>query len=548
MSDLVQHLRRAVLERDEAGLSDGQLLKCYLDHRDEAAVAALVRRHGPMVWGVCRRMLGSHHDAEDAFQAAFLVLVRKAASVKQRERVGSWLYGVACQTARKAQATLARRRTREKQVASLPNVEAPGPAAGHDLQMVLDQELSRLPEKYRAAIVLCELQGRTRKEAAAQLGLPEGTVAGRLTRGRALLARRLARLGLAIAGGSLAAALPESSAAAGVPAEVLSSAIRTADLAAAGQAARGGIPPTVSILTEGVLKTMFWSKLKRVAVVVLLLSLAGAGSVLVAHLTAADREKKAASGGEGAAKSKGTSGERGGAVQKKLWAAMSVNHPLFRRGVNTSQLQFEFALVNESDEVIDPKLPGYPRLIVNGKELDLSSRPFAGPRDRRFQALPPGDSLQFGLAGEDDFCKPGIYRVYWQGEGYRSNEVVFRVIGNEPPQKKDARKMEGTWTIVNDDGFRKGEKWVIKDGRILEGEKDSLFRFYQVRPDRSPREIDITVMAQPDGQPLQVIEGIYSLQGDELKLCLPTTGKQRPAAFPQKPGPGEVIVLERHKP
>src|SRR5262245_24823039 len=107
-SEVLQHLRRAVLLRDGAGLTDGQLLEGYLSRRDEAALAALVRRHGPMVWGVCRRILHNWHDAEDAFQATFLVLVRKARSVEPREMVAHWLYGVAHQTALKARATTAK--------------------------------------------------------------------------------------------------------------------------------------------------------------------------------------------------------------------------------------------------------------------------------------------------------------------------------------------------------------------------------------------------------------------------------------------------------
>jgi hypothetical protein len=118
----------------------------------------------------------------------------------------------------------------------------------------------------------------------------------------------------------------------------------------------------------------------------------------------------------------------GNPVTKQLWAGMSVNQPLFRVGNDTNLLQFNFALVNESDKVIDPRIPGYPRLVVNGKELDLSSIPGTGPRDERFKALPPGDNLQFGMGAGRFFEKPGVYRVYWQGEGFRSNEVVFRVL------------------------------------------------------------------------------------------------------------------------
>src|SRR5712691_7558840 len=118
-TSVIDHLRRAVLPRDGAGLGDGELLGSFIERRDEAALAALVKRHGPMVWGVCRRLL-SHHDAEDAFQATFIVLVRKAASIVPREMVGNWLYGVAHQTALQAKRTATRRRAREVQVTEMP--------------------------------------------------------------------------------------------------------------------------------------------------------------------------------------------------------------------------------------------------------------------------------------------------------------------------------------------------------------------------------------------------------------------------------------------
>jgi DNA-directed RNA polymerase specialized sigma24 family protein len=120
MSEVIQHLRRTMLLRDGAGLTDGQLLEDYLSRRDKAALEALVRRHGPMVWGVCRRVLRNHHDAEDAFQATFLVLVRKAASIVPRQMVANWLYGVAHQTALNARATAAKRKERERQVTEMP--------------------------------------------------------------------------------------------------------------------------------------------------------------------------------------------------------------------------------------------------------------------------------------------------------------------------------------------------------------------------------------------------------------------------------------------
>jgi RNA polymerase sigma factor (sigma-70 family) len=270
MSEVIRHLRRTVLLRDGAALTDGQLLADYLSRRDEAALAALVRRHGPMVWGVCRRVLRNHHDAEDAFQATFLVLVRKAASIASRELLANWLYGVAHQTALKARATAAKRRTRERQVAEMPEPEVVQQDLWHDLQPLLDQELSRLPDKYRVVIVLCDLEGKTRKEAARQLGCPEGTVGGWLARARVMLAKRLAQRGVALSGGALAAVLSQNVALAGVPPSVGSGTIKAASLFAAGKAAATGvISAQVAALAEGVLKTMLLTKLKIATAAVL---------------------------------------------------------------------------------------------------------------------------------------------------------------------------------------------------------------------------------------------------------------------------------------
>jgi RNA polymerase sigma factor (sigma-70 family) len=262
-SEVIQHLRRTVLLRDGAGLTDGQLLEDFLSRQEGAALAALVRRHGPMVWGVCRRVLRNPHDAEDAFQATFLVLVRKAASVMPREMVANWLYGVAHQTALKARATAAKRRTRERQVTEMPEPAVAQPDLWRDLQPLLDLELSRLPDRYRVVVVLCDLEGRTRKEAARQLGVPEGTVAGRLARARAMLAKRLARHGLAVSGGALAAVLARDVAAASVPTSVLSSTIKAATRLATGPAAAAGlISVTAAALAEAAGKTASPTKLQ----------------------------------------------------------------------------------------------------------------------------------------------------------------------------------------------------------------------------------------------------------------------------------------------
>jgi RNA polymerase sigma factor (sigma-70 family) len=246
-----------------APLPDGDLLDAFLRRHDEAAFEQLVRRHGPMVLGVCRRVLGSTPDADDAFQAAFLVLVRKAGSIVPRDLVGPWLYGVARRTALRARSLRMRRHQRERQVERLPEPAGVGPDAG-DVRDVLDEELSALPEAFRTVVVLCDLCGASHREAARQLRVAEGTVASRLSRGRALLRQRLSRRGVALTVGAGALA---DQAVASVPPALVSSTVRFA----AGPA--NLVPPQVVDLVEGVTQAMFLSKLKiAMAIPVVLLA------------------------------------------------------------------------------------------------------------------------------------------------------------------------------------------------------------------------------------------------------------------------------------
>jgi RNA polymerase sigma factor (sigma-70 family) len=252
-----------------AGLSDGDLLERYLNGGGarETAFAAIVARHGPMVLGVCRRVLAEPHDAEDAFQATFLVLVRKARSIARRELLGPWLYGVAFRTARDARTRSARRRAKESQVSELPRAEPGGDFAG-ELRAVLDEELSRLPERHRKLVVLCDLEGVARKDAAALLGVPEGTVSSRLARARNLLRERLVRRGLTMTATAFAAALTSELSAGFVPEPLAEATLMAALRYAAGPAA-GAVPASVSSLSEGVLTAMYLTKLKVLATAVI---------------------------------------------------------------------------------------------------------------------------------------------------------------------------------------------------------------------------------------------------------------------------------------
>ncbi len=273
-----QQLRKSALLSDGAGLSDAQLLDGFLSDGDEDAFAALVRRHGPMVFGVCRRLLPSWQDAEDAFQATFLVLARKASAIQPRAKVGNWLYGVAYRTALEARTLLAKRRAKERPLRDVAQPEAVD-ESWRRLQPLLDSELNRLPDKYRMAIVCCDLQGKTRKEAARELGWPEGTVATRLARGRSLLRARLIRQGVTLSATALAALLSGNGASAIVSKALEIGTIKAATVCAAGTSmATGLVSAHVAVLTQGVLKSMFLTKLKLAAGLLVLLSVLGFGT------------------------------------------------------------------------------------------------------------------------------------------------------------------------------------------------------------------------------------------------------------------------------
>jgi RNA polymerase sigma factor (sigma-70 family) len=279
---IIDYLRKAAAP-DGAGLPDGQLLRLYAARRDEAAFAVLVRRHGPMVLGVCRRTLRHAQDAEDAFQATFVVLARKAGQVAHRPVVGAWLHGVAHRAALDVRRRVARRRAKEQQVENMPHPLVTAEEDHSELLAALDRELARLPEKYRLPVVLCELEGRSRKEAAFQLGCPEGTLSSRLGRARKTLARRMAANGPAVTGASLAALFTSEAGAAVVPGPLVASTVK---------AAGGVVSAGVVALAEGVLKAMLLTKIKSAALALLLAASLGAGAVTFTYRATAAEQRQ----------------------------------------------------------------------------------------------------------------------------------------------------------------------------------------------------------------------------------------------------------------
>jgi RNA polymerase sigma factor (sigma-70 family) len=282
----LEHLRQTLEPPNDGARTDGQLLAAFVATRDERAFTALVRRHGRMVFGVCRRVLGHIQDAEDAFQATFLVLALKAPSLHNAEAVGNWLYGVAYRTALESKTRNARRRSREWPLDNVPS-PAVSPEEAPDWLPALERAVNGLPERYRAALVLCHLEGRSRQEAANQLGLPEGTLSSRLAKARQLLAKRLARQRVELSIGVVLSMLSDEAASAAVPVSFLGSTVQDSLRVAAGQA----VTTPAAVLMQEVLQKMLLTKLKLATVLLASLGMVGVlAASLFTPMRAADEQ------------------------------------------------------------------------------------------------------------------------------------------------------------------------------------------------------------------------------------------------------------------
>jgi RNA polymerase sigma factor (sigma-70 family) len=282
LGKVLSYVYRAIGPSEAARWTDGEALEAFVCRQDQAAFNELLRRHGALVWGVCSRLLAEPHDAEDAFQATFLVLIRKAHTFQGRSSLTTWLYGIAHRVALKARARAARRRKQERRFAQMRPGDVPVQAGWEELRPVLDAELSRLPEKYRYPLVLCYLQGKTHDEAARELGHPTGSMSKLIGRGRELLRERLAQRGVVVSGAALGAILLDKAAGTAAPAAVLEMTAMVARLVAGVPGTTVGVASAqVSNLTEGVVRTMFLAKLKGIILAAAACLAVGAGSSLL---------------------------------------------------------------------------------------------------------------------------------------------------------------------------------------------------------------------------------------------------------------------------
>jgi RNA polymerase sigma factor (sigma-70 family) len=457
---------------DPARVTDGQLLDAFLGGRDGGAFEALVRRHGPMVLAVCRRVLRHHQDAEDAFQATFLVLARRAADVWPRDAVGSWLYGVAVRVALKARTTRARRTVKEQPL-SEPLHPTANPQPDPDLLEAVDRAIRKLPEVYRAAVVACDLEGRSRKEAAEQLGWKEGTLSGRLARAREILAARLRRAGLTLPAGGVAAVFGT-----GATADAVSPGLLGRVAAFVGKNSAVGVPAPVAALTEGVVRTMFLTKLKAAAVAVLATGAIGFGAWASAGV----------GDGPGDTPGKGSPATPAKAAAK----------PTAPADLAEAQKSFQAA----------------------EHELMLMMFDSAGN-------MPPTDA---------DDLRRRLDQMQGRLDAMKTQVEQAR---KQVPVAGDLQRMQGRWRI--DKIVQKGEVLEVPNHQALfidvvgdtmfnsdrEGESQVEIGTFVLRPDNNPAQIDLRLKRRNETRP-----GIYRFTGPAEKLMLAVAdGGPRPTAF-----------------
>jgi RNA polymerase sigma factor (sigma-70 family) len=296
LDNVLRHIRSLAAARPGRELPDRELLERFVTRHDQAAFTAIVERHGPLVLGVSRRILGNEHHAEDACQATFLVLAHKAASIRRRESLGSWLHGVAGRIARKLRADVRRRAARDVTEADAPQPDGTAEVAWREGLAILDEELSRLPTVYRSALVLCYLQGKAQDEAARELGCTPGALRARLLRARACLHARLLRRGVGVPAALLGAALAATDAAAVLPAPLVVGTVEAAARLVAGQALADLVSARVATLTQRALTGMILSRAKVILSLVFLVGLLAAGAGALAGVAWGEKAAPSAPG------------------------------------------------------------------------------------------------------------------------------------------------------------------------------------------------------------------------------------------------------------
>jgi RNA polymerase sigma factor (sigma-70 family) len=563
---VLRRLRRALGHADSCA-TDAQLLERFLAQRDEDAFELLVWRHERLVLSACRRILHDAQDAEDAFQATFLTLVRRAGAISRGQALASWLYQVACRIALRARAGLAARAGRERQGLDLAGIPAAAddPAERRELSPLLDEEISRLPEKYRAPVVLCYLEGRTYDEAARRLGCPLGTLATRLGHARERLRARLVRRGVGLGAGALAEILCERAAAAAAPGALVSATVRAAASVAAGRAAAGVVTPQVAAMTEGALRAMLMTKLRIAAALLLAAGLLGGGVTLLAPggpvaRAAGEAKKEAAPKGGEAGKAQ-TDRER----LQGTWLVVGaeeqgekVSEKALKEAKETFVVKGEtMTYCRDGTAQVTMKIRLDPGKMPTTVDLEFTDGKEKGYKNHAIYRL-DGDTLRLRM--NDKFGGNSVNERPASFSTTEGKEAVLFILKRAqgggtkpakeaPPREKaegpkaDQERLQGTWVAVSMNVKNKdvpaeqvrtfrvtiaGDR--MKTHRLLEDDEEIP---YQLDPTRKPKTIDF--LARRAGL------GIYEFDGDRLRLCLTDEDAPRPTDL--KPGERRVVIL-----
>lgn len=587
LDNVVIRLRARANLQGDAVLTDGELLEHYLASRDESAFEALVRRHGPMVLAVCRRVADNAQDAEDAFQATFLVFVRKAASIRPRQMVGNWLYGVAYRAGMKVRSVTTRHRTRERQMDMLPEPVTMESGLWDDLLPMLDQELDALPEKYRLPIVLCDLEGKTRKEAARTLDWPEGTVAGRLAQARTMLAKRLMKHGLPVSGGVLAALFARNAAAASLPSTLASAIITALGAPSIGSAtATCVISGKVAAVADGVLKTMLIAKLKSVSIFVMMLAaLALSGSVLVSALAdhgdpaaavdlrAEAWNKKVNRHGDFAKPAEKLPPGAADPVEKQVenelkklqgtWSKTSLEidgRPNARFADVEPYCVFQRNQFSITDHYGNIEKKGTIKIRPSENGIDLH---ITDGRDKGTTLLLRYELKedQLRLAFSDNSKARANAMKTAQGSGI----LIYSFRRTPPLDDSDRQALQGTWNVVSHvtDGkeaskefLARKRQWIFADDRITMRDQNGVGRegLFLLYASTKPSSLGLHLMpglapgpkaAEPKHEQLHCI---YLLKDDTLTVCLGHPGAARPVKFVSNlESNTSVVILRRER-
>jgi RNA polymerase sigma factor (sigma-70 family) len=612
LDSLLLQIRRLSRPRADSSVADAQLLERFITQRDEAAFELLVWRYERLVFGICRRLLRHTQDTEDAFQATFLALARQAASLTNRQSLASWLYKVAYRIALAARVARTRRCRREVPAAVLDAVaderRAPANTDAEDLRRLLDDELVRLPEKYRAPILLCYLQGKSYTEAARELGCPRGTLSIRLTRGRAWLRRRLSRRGITLPAGAAAALFVPGAARA--TADLVQATVRAV---LPGATIAAAAPARVTALAESALRTT--GKVRRFLPLVLLLSV-GAGLALVLGIPSASstpprggpappRQVLPLGREEHGARPKGKDMIVWGTSVKGLQAALGFALPQrsYRIG---DKVEFVVQLRNVSDRPLAFTYPrpmfafgGAPTVLdTRGVMLHAHVPAFDIPVQLTPVTLAPGKSMELGrpsfvlrapgTEGRSEwtvlYAPAGRYKVSqrirleahaagdWLGE-VCTGTLEFEVVppapapvagagtaantpapqGSKPAAKTDLDLLQGTWTLIEGEAggrkFKAVMTYTFRGNHYqLKGKlKGAVKGTFKLSQQGNVKCIDFA--ADPAtlkyGPGAFLPHGIYRLDGDKLSLCLGDPVHGRPTEFAAPETSSQAVYILR---